>query len=206
METNKYTNPFEDGGQLSLSQPITDEQKWRYWLEVIDRGVINDISSQFQGFEQQHSGQSINFHFRCPFCSEQQKTPYEKTRVTACLRETGAGARLFSKSRGGYQFHCFRCNRTHTLFQFLMETSNSQIADQYRWDRFRRKLAGAGWNCPLPPKEQRDALKNPLYAGSDVPPPSKADRAAAHKRRYEDQKRLNYIHKHGCPPPRDKSD
>ena len=47
----------------------------------------------------------------------------------------------------------------------------------------------------MPPKEQRDALKNPLYAGSDVPPPSKADRAEAHKNRYEDQKRLNYIHK-----------
>ena len=58
----------------------------------------------------------------------------------------------------------------------------------------------------LPPKEQRDALKNPLNARSDVPPPSMADRAAAHKRRYKDQKRLNYIHKHGCPPPRDKSD
>ncbi len=47
----------------------------------------------------------------------------------------------------------------------------------------------------LPPKEQRDALKNPLNARSDVPPPSKGDRAAAHKRRYEDQERLNYFHK-----------
>lgn len=203
METNKYTNPFGDGGQLSLSQSIADEQKWRYWLEVIDRDVINGIASQLQGFEKQHSGQSVNFRFRCPFCSAQQKTPYEKTRVTACLRETGGRS---GHGRGGYQFHCFRCKSTYTLFQFLMETGSSQIADQYRWDRFRRKLAGAGWNCPLPPKEQRDALKNPLYAGSDVPPPSKADRAAAHKRRYEDQKRLNYIHKHGCPPPRGKSD
>ncbi len=193
MEANKYANPFEDVGQLSLSQSITDKQKWRYWLEVIDLGVIEDIASQLQGFEQQHSGQSVNFHFRCPFCSALQKTPYEKTRVTACLRETGG--RVGSASRGGYQFHCFRCKSTHTLFRFLMETSNSQIADQYRWDRFRRKLAGAGWNCPLPPKEQRYAMKNPLCAGSDVPPPSKADRAAAHMRRYQNQKRLNYIHK-----------
>ena len=99
METNKYTNPFEDGGQLSLSQPITDEQKWRYWLEVIDRGVINDISHQLQGFEQQNAGRSVNYIFRCPFCWAQQKTAYEKTRVTACLRETGGRAWIQQQRR-----------------------------------------------------------------------------------------------------------
>lgn len=51
METNKYTSPFFDDGKLSFSQPICDEAKWRFWLEVIYRGVINDIQYQLQNFE-----------------------------------------------------------------------------------------------------------------------------------------------------------
>ena len=55
------------------------------------------------------------------------------------------------------------------------------------------------WNCPLHPM-QRDALKIYMYAGSDFPSPTKVDLAAAHKRRCEVQKHLNYTNKYGYMP------
>ena len=80
------------------------------------------------------------------------------------------------------------------LLQLFAATGSSWIAYRYCWDRFVGNMLLLDGTARCIP--WRDALKIYMYAGSEFPSPAKVDLAAAHKRRCEVQKHLNYTNKY----------
>ena len=56
----------------------------------------------------------------------------------------------FFPTEVGYVYKCLACVKTLTLYQFL-ERRNSNVAAQYQFERWRKKLTGSCY-CPEPPK------------------------------------------------------
>jgi hypothetical protein len=84
-------------------------------------------------------------------------TPYVKPEFECDLcfagnHKRGKRPAAFIPTKVGYVFTCLNCTSPGiSLYQYL-QNRNQEIADNYRFDRWVKKLSGSGFNCPDPPK------------------------------------------------------
>jgi len=80
----------------------------------------------------------------CPLCGAGNKKKQNRPAV-------------FLPTEAGYLFKCLACmNSTGaiTLYKLLIEL-NPEVAKNYQWDRWIKKLTGKGFNTPDPPKNAK---------------------------------------------------
>tara|TARA_E500000331_G_scaffold298088_1_gene297718 strand:+ start:1888 stop:2403 length:516 start_codon:yes stop_codon:yes gene_type:complete len=65
----------------------------------------------------------------------------------------------FFPTEVGYIYKCLKCEESLTFFQFLQKR-NPNVARDYQFDRWIKKLTGSCYNCPEPPKN----IKREYYA------------------------------------------
>ena len=82
--------------------------------------------------------------FTCPLCNAGDK---KRGHRPACLIPTEVG----------YLFKCLNCMEQSGAISFynLMLKINPDIARNYQWDRWVKKVAGSGFNVPEPPKNAK---------------------------------------------------
>ncbi|NBY59278.1 MAG: hypothetical protein EBQ52_03780 [Synechococcaceae bacterium LLD_019] len=57
----------------------------------------------------------------------------------------------------GYLFKCLKCMENSgaiSLYNLLLKI-NPDVAKNYQWDRWVKKVAGSGFNVPEPPKNEK---------------------------------------------------
>lgn len=79
--------------------------------------------------------------FSCDLCGAGNKKKHNRP---ACFYPTEVG----------YVYSCCNCRPSLTLYQYLLQ-KNPEVAKNYQFDRWVKKLAGQGFNCPQPPKNAR---------------------------------------------------
>jgi hypothetical protein len=84
----------------------------------------------------------------CPLCGAGNKKKQNRPAV-------------FLPTEAGYFFKCLACMKDLgggtgllTLYKLLIEL-NPEVAKNYQWDRWTKKLTGKGFNCPDPPKNAK---------------------------------------------------
>jgi len=85
---------------------------------------------------------------------------YPKTECTCPLCNAGNKKKqhrpaVFIPTEAGYFFKCLSCMQYGgliSLYQLLLKL-NPEVAKNYQWDRWVKKLTGKGFNCPDPPKK-----------------------------------------------------
>jgi len=87
-------------------------------------------------------------------------TPYVKPEFVCDLCGAGNHKRgnrpaAFIPTQVGYVFTCLNCTSPAiSLYQYISKR-NPQVAANYQFDRWVKKLSGSGFNCPDPPKNIR---------------------------------------------------
>lgn len=76
--------------------------------------------------------------FTCPLCGSGNK-------------KRGNRPGCFFPTVSGYVYTCIKCEPSLTLYQFLRQL-NPDVACNYQFDRWVKKLTGSGFNAPDPPK------------------------------------------------------
>ncbi len=82
--------------------------------------------------------------FSCPLCNAGDK---KRGHRPACLIPTEVG----------YLFKCLKCMENSgaiSLYNLLLKI-NPDVAKNYQWDRWVKKVAGSGFNVPEPPKNEK---------------------------------------------------
>jgi len=82
--------------------------------------------------------------FTCPLCHAGDK---RRGHRPACLIPTEVG----------YLFKCLKCMEHSGAISFynLLLKINPDVARNYQWDRWVKKVAGSGFNVPEPPKNAK---------------------------------------------------
>ncbi len=82
--------------------------------------------------------------FSCPLCNAGDN---KRGNRPACLIPTEVG----------YLFKCLKCMQNSgaiSLYNLLLKI-NPDVAKNYQWDRWVKKVAGSGFNVPEPPKNDK---------------------------------------------------
>ena len=85
--------------------------------------------------------------FICELCNKGSK---KKKYRPACFYPTDIG----------YYYKCRECEPSKSLYYFLLDR-NPDLASQYQWDRWGKKLTGSSYNCPEPDDKK---LKREYYS------------------------------------------
>ena len=175
---------------------LHDHQKGPY-IRSLDEQIIESLHPRPQCTITAR-GLKVFKNKMCPYCSDRYPSGSSK-------RNKQTSSFFWTTNPDGYRFKCLRCGESKTLHQYLVDNEGSALAEHYQWDRFRHGCTGKDQNCKNPDPDLMRAYKSWAFSSVDKPPAFE-DRREFYRQQRQRQKELNWIQKHGCPPPRDKGD
>lgn len=144
--------------QMNYQKPYYGNTRYTLRILKCDEAYIETISLALSGYTGKKrkkilSEFYVKFEAHCPFCQNKGKEAAPSDRKAALI-PTEAGY-IFTCLNDGCPVKCV------TLNQFLGALGYEQIRQSHCFDRWQKKLAGQGFNCPAPSQSvRRDAYKD----------------------------------------------
>lgn len=129
---------------------ITDNSGFTTRILTLDTAYVESLCANYFGDNIVMKADKVlncyypKTEFTCPLCNAGNK---KKGHRPACLIPTEVG----------YLFKCLNCMEHSGAISFykLLLKINPDIARNYQWDRWLKKVTGSGFNVPEPPKNAK---------------------------------------------------
>ena len=129
---------------------ITDNSGFTARILTLDTAYVESLCANYFGDNIVMKADKVLYcyypkpEFTCPLCNAGNK---KKGHRPACLIPTEVG----------YLFKCLNCMEHSGAISFynLLLKINPDIARNYQWDRWLKKVTGSDFNVPEPPKNAK---------------------------------------------------